>query len=116
MQKSRLFLKLRQEFERQKFVGGSGFYFGISMHSPLHTFTKNPIYVFPDMKLRGLVPSSYIHVPASDLYIGMPIWLQQNSQTDHGNIQITHRYMTVEIASQNIIILFWNNEAAQFHF
>ncbi len=23
--------------------------------------TENPIYVFPEMKLRGLVPNSYIH-------------------------------------------------------
>jgi hypothetical protein len=24
--------------------------------------TENPIYVFPEVKLRGLVPNSYIHV------------------------------------------------------
>ncbi len=43
--------------------------------SALH-FTKNPIYVFPEMKLRGLVPNSYIPVYVSDLYIlriGLPI-------------------------------------------
>ncbi len=37
--------------------------------------TENPIYVFLEMKLRGLVPSSYIHVSVSDLYIlriGLP--------------------------------------------
>jgi hypothetical protein len=28
--------------------------------------TENPIYVFPEMKLRGLVPSSFIHVSVSD--------------------------------------------------
>jgi hypothetical protein len=42
------------------------------MHS-----TENPIYVFPEMKLRGLVPNFYIYVPVSDLYIpriGLPIW------------------------------------------
>jgi hypothetical protein len=36
------------------------------------------------MKLRGLVPNSYIHVSVSDLYIpriGLPICLQQNRQT-----------------------------------
>ncbi len=35
----------------------------------------------PRMKLRGLVPYSYIHASVSDLYIptiGLPIWLQQN--------------------------------------
>jgi hypothetical protein len=30
---------------------------------------EDPIYVFPEMKLRGLVPNSYIHVSVSDLYI-----------------------------------------------
>jgi hypothetical protein len=39
------------------------------------------------MKLRGLVPNFYIHVPVNDLYI-----------------PIAHRYMSVEIG----------NEASQF--
>ncbi len=71
------------------------------------------------MQLHGLVPNSYIHVSVSDLCISrisMPIWLQQNRQTDPGNIKIAHRYMNVEIGRQNIINLFLNNEAAQFHF
>jgi hypothetical protein len=41
------------------------------------------------MKLRSLVPIAYIHVSVSDLYIpmiGLPNWLQQNRQTDPGNI------------------------------
>jgi hypothetical protein len=62
------------------------------------------------MKLSALVPSSYIHVSVSDLYfprIGLPIWLQQNRQTDPGKINIAHRYMNVEIGRQSIIILFW---------
>ncbi len=57
------------------------------------------------MKLRGLIPNPYIHVSVSDLYIpriGLPIWLQQNMQTDPGNIYIAHRYMNVEIGRQNI--------------
>jgi hypothetical protein len=52
------------------------------------------------MKLRSLVPSSYIHVSVSDLYIptiGLPILLQKNRWTDPGNIEIAHRYMNVEI-------------------
>ncbi len=52
-------------------------------------YTENPIYVFPEMKLRGLVPNSYDYVTVSDLYIpriGLPIWKQQNRQTDPGNI------------------------------
>jgi hypothetical protein len=51
--------------------------------------TENPIYLFPEMILRGLVPNSYIHVPVSDLYIpriGLPVWLQQNRQTYPENI------------------------------
>ena len=38
--------------------------------------TENPIYVFPEMKLGGLVPNSYIHLSVKDLYItriGLPI-------------------------------------------
>ncbi len=61
------------------------------------------------MKLRGLIPNSYIYVSVSDLFIpsiGLPIWLQQNRQTDPGNISIAHRYIHVEIGRQNIIILF----------
>jgi hypothetical protein len=47
--------------------------------------------VFPEMKLCSLVPKSYIHVSVSDLYIpriGQPIWLQQNRQTDPGNVYV----------------------------
>jgi hypothetical protein len=39
-------------------------------------FTENLIYLFPEMKLRGLVPISYIHVSVNDLYtprIGLAI-------------------------------------------
>jgi hypothetical protein len=32
-------------------------------------YTENSKQIFPDMKLRGLCPSSYIHVSESDLYI-----------------------------------------------
>jgi hypothetical protein len=40
----------------------------LSLCSPPHC-TENPIYVFPEMKLPGLVPNSYIHVSVSNLYI-----------------------------------------------
>ncbi len=55
---------------------------------PDQHYTENPIYVFPERKLCGLVPNSYIHVSVSDLYIpriGLPIWLQQKRQTNPGN-------------------------------
>ena len=41
------------------------------------------------MKLRGLIPSFYIYVSVSDLYIptiGLPILLQENMWTDPVNI------------------------------
>ncbi len=50
---------------------------------------ENPIYVFPEKKLRGLSPNFHIHVSVNDLYvprIGPHFFLQQNRQTDHGNI------------------------------
>jgi hypothetical protein len=49
---------------------------------------KSDLYI-PRNKLRGLNPNSYNYVPVSDSYIpriGLPIWLQQNRQTDPGNI------------------------------
>jgi hypothetical protein len=48
-----------------------------------------PIYVFPKMKLCGLIPNSYIHVSVSDFYIpriSLPIWQQQDRQIDLINI------------------------------
>ncbi len=50
---------------------------------------ENSIYVFPEKELRGLSPNFHIHVSVSDLYIpriGPHILLQQNRQTDPGNI------------------------------
>jgi hypothetical protein len=49
--------------------------------------TENMIYVFPEMKLHGLVSVSYIHVFVSDFSIpriDLPNWLQQNRHP--GNI------------------------------
>ncbi len=47
------------------------------------------IYIFPEKELLGLSPNFHIHVSVRDLYIptiGPPIFLQQNRQTDCGNI------------------------------
>jgi hypothetical protein len=73
------------------------------------TLKQDPIYVFPELKLPCVFPNFHIHISVSDLYIpiiGPPIFLQQNSQTDRGSIQIAQRYMNVETG----------NEAAQFYF
>ncbi len=70
---------------------------------------ENPIHVLPEKKLCGLSPHFHIHVSVSNLYIptiGPPISLQQNRQTDRGNIQIAHRNINVGIGT----------EAMQFHF
>ena len=56
----------------------------VNKHAKILHCTENPIYVFLEMKLRGLVPNSYIHVSVSNLYIpmiGLSIWLQVNRQT-----------------------------------
>ncbi len=50
---------------------------------------ENPTYVFLFWELRGLSPNFHIHVSVSDLYIpriAPHISLQQNRQTDPGNI------------------------------
>ncbi len=50
---------------------------------------ENPIYVFSEEEFCGLGPNVHIHVSVSDLYIpriGLPIFLQQNRQTNRGNI------------------------------
>jgi hypothetical protein len=52
-------------------------------------YTENAKQILPEMKLRGLVLDSYIHVSVSDFYIptiGMPILLHENRWTYQGNI------------------------------
>jgi hypothetical protein len=52
-------------------------------------YTENSKHIFPEMKLRGLSPNSYIYVSVSNLYIptiDLPIQLQGNSWTHRGNI------------------------------
>jgi hypothetical protein len=55
---------------------------------PTHC-NENPVYEFPEYELLGLSTNFYIHVSVSDLYIpriGPHIFLQQNRQTNRGNI------------------------------
>jgi hypothetical protein len=73
---------------------------------PILHSTENPIHVFPN-KLLSLVPNFYIHASVSDLFIskiGLPIWLQQNRQTNPRNIEIAHRYMNVDIRIHNSVL------------
>jgi hypothetical protein len=80
-------------------------------NAPVHLLPNNPIYVFPEMKLRGLVPNSY----GSFMYL-WAIYIFPWSVCLFGcskigrlilGIWIVHRYMNVKIGRQNIIILFW---------
>ncbi len=50
---------------------------------------ENFVHVFPEKEFCGLSPNFYIHVSVSDLTIpriGPHIFLQQNRQTDRGDI------------------------------
>ncbi len=64
---------------------------------------ENPIYLFPGMKLRGLVLNFHIHISVNDLYfprIGPSMLLQKNRQTNPGNISIAHRYMNAGLGTR----------------
>ncbi len=73
---------------RDVFVGANPLLSYVSPQLRYRHCIENPIYVFPEMKLCGLVPNSYIHVSVNNLYIpriGL-IWLQQNRRIARGYI------------------------------
>jgi hypothetical protein len=61
--------------------------------------TKNAIYVFPELKLHGLVPSSYVHVSVSDFYV----------------FPDTSAWMW-KLGDITLYFCFGNKEVSQFHF
>ncbi len=70
------------------------------------TATKIPFIYSFSWNCANSVPISTF----SNLYIptiGPHISLQQNRQAYPGNIEISHRYMSIGTGRQNIIILFW---------
>jgi hypothetical protein len=95
----------------------------VSLHSSAHFTHICPYYAFfphytsekiPFMDSQKRNCAASVPIPtfmclSTNLYIPRicpHIWLQQNRQTDPGNIKISHRYMNVGIGRQNIIILF----------
>jgi hypothetical protein len=69
---------------------------------------EDPIYVFPDIDLRGRVPNFHIHVCICEYFIyptiGPHILLQQKRQTDINRSKILHMNAGI------------GNEAGQFNF
>ncbi len=72
--------------------GGVKTFFRAIQKDIFHTLqrnnTENSKLIFPGKELRGLSPNFHIYVSVSDLYIptiGLPILLQENMWTDHGN-------------------------------
>ncbi len=79
--------------------------------------TKNPISVFPEMKLHGFVPVSYIHVSVSDWYIPrirMPTVFGCN-KIGRPNLRI-YKLITDTWMWKLGDILLENSEALRFHF
>ncbi len=76
-------------FKIHRYIAGPIELFHHSLYAISVNCKENPIYEFLFWELRGLGPDFHIHVSVSDLYISRispHISLQQNRQTDPGNI------------------------------
>jgi hypothetical protein len=78
---------------------------------PIQQCNDNPIYLFPEKQLSGLLPNFHIHVSVSDFYIpriGTYVFLQQNwadrSWDDINRSGKTHEW---EIRTEAAQFLFW---------
>ncbi len=72
--------------------------------------TKISFMYYQKRNCAASSPNFHIHVTVADLYIpriGPPIFLQQNRQTDRGNVKIAHKLMNVEIETEAKLFLFW---------
>ncbi len=84
------------------YVSGVTFWIIVQNELQRH-YTENLKQIFPEMKLHGLIPNSYIHVSVSDLYVysrdrSAYSMLQENRRTEF--INQLHRYMNVEIKTE----------------
>ncbi len=72
---------------------------------------KNPLmYSFSGKSAASATISTFMYLWAIYVVPGLvynTYFLQQNRQTDCGNIWITHRRMNVEIGTETPIFLFW---------
>jgi hypothetical protein len=69
--------------------------------------TENRIYVFREMKLRDLVPNSYIHVSVSYLYIPRYEHECEYWETEHYNsvLEITSIFGNTVIRTRHLYLL-----------
>jgi hypothetical protein len=100
---------------------------GLGERTPIFCFvmhcTENPIYVFPEMKLRGLVPFSNIHVSQSvrNSFIPRLVLLFGCSKIDGSvlgiySINRSHIHECGNWETEHYNSVLENSKAAQFHF
>jgi|LakMenEpi03Aug12_release.lakeMendotaPanAssembly.Ray.scaffolds.fasta_scaffold673048_1 hypothetical protein len=81
--------------------------------------TENPIYVFPEMKLSGLVPNSYIQVSVSNLYISESVCLFGCCKIGRlilGIYKLFTDTWKLKLGDNTLQLCFGSKEAVQFHF